>query len=211
MSRTALPSAAPLALRRNTAAVSTAAGIGGLTLVLSLLALLGPDLTVSNTSMGMAMGMTHYMELLGIGSPRNLLLFMGVPVVLAETLAITEIALLFKPDQPTWVRKLNRAAGLLAGPAMVAIFLHLALRAVVPITLTGSWRGPADIIAVGFYLAGVVPFAGITLVELGLLGDTQHEARRLRAVFISVFLVVAHVAMIFGMMDPGVLGYLMHH
>ena len=196
---------------RRTPSGPTAAAIGGLTLVLSLAALLGPDLTTSPFSMVMSMGMTHYMELLAMDSPRNLLIFMGIPVVLAETLAISEIALLYKPDQPAWVRKVNRVAGLLAGPAMVAIFLHLLLRAVVPLTVTGGWRGPADVIAVAFYLAGVVPFVGITLVELGLLGPTQRDARRLRAVFISVFLVVAHVAMVFGMMDPAVLGYLMRH
>lgn len=205
------PAPTPGALTRRAASLPLAFGLGALTFVLGLGALVGPDLTVSPVSMGMAMGMTHYMELLSIGSPRNLLLFMGVPVVLAETLAITEIALLYKPDQPAWVRSLNRAAGLLAGPAMVALFLHLVLRAVVPLTLTGGWRGPADVLAVGFYLAGVVPFVGITLVELGLLGATHRDARRLRAVFISAFLVVAHVAMILGMLDPGVLGYVMVH
>ncbi len=187
-----------------------AAGVGALALVLSLAALLGPDLTVNNAGMTMTMGMTHYMELLATGQPRNLLLFMAVPVVLAETLAITELALLFGP-QPAWVRSLNRVAGLLAGPVMVAILLHLTLHAVLPLTLTGGWRGLADVIAVGFYLLGAVPFAAITLVELGLLGRTGREATRLRATFIALFLVVAHVAMIFGMLDPAVLGYVMRH
>ena len=36
------------------------------------------------------MNMTHYMELLSVNQPWNLLIFMGIPVVLAETLAITE-------------------------------------------------------------------------------------------------------------------------
>ena len=39
------------------------------------------------------MSMTHYMELLT--SPLNLLLFMAIPVVLAETLAITEFYILY--------------------------------------------------------------------------------------------------------------------
>ena len=201
----------PAADAAASASTSLRLGIGALTTVLALLALLGPNLVASGVGMAMGMGTTHYMELLSIAQPRNLIVFMVVPVVLAETLAITEIALLFRRDQPAWVRTLNRAAGLLAGPAMVAIFLHLALNAVVPLTLSGGWRGPADVVAVGFYLAGVVPFAGITLVELGLLGATARDAERLRATFIAAFLVVAHVAMIFGMLDPGVLGYLMQH
>ena len=39
--------------------------------------------------------MTHYMELLAVNQPWNLLIFMAVPIVLAETLAITEFYLLF--------------------------------------------------------------------------------------------------------------------
>ena len=41
------------------------------------------------------MNMTHYMELLALNQPWNLLIFMAGPIVLAETLAITEFYLLF--------------------------------------------------------------------------------------------------------------------
>ena len=37
------------------------------------------------------MTMTHYMELLAENQPWNLLLFMAIPIVLAETIAITEL------------------------------------------------------------------------------------------------------------------------
>ena len=162
--------------------------------------------------MTMSMGMTHYMELLAVHQPRNLIVFMAIPVVLAETLAITELAILFLRDAtPAWVRTTSRVAGLLAGPVMVAIFLHLLINAVIPLTLTGGWRGPADVIAVLFYLSGVVPFAGITLVELGVIGTGDGQALKLHAIFIAIFLVVAHVAMIFGMLDPALLGYQMAH
>jgi len=187
-------------------------GVLALTAVLALAALLAPDLTASPMTMTMSMGMTHYMELLATNQPRNLLLFMALPVVLAETLAITELAILFRRGAtPRWVRTTSRVAGLLAGPVMVAIFLHLLLNAVVPLTLTGGWRGPADVIAVGFYLLGVVPLAGITLVELGLWGRGGRDSLKWHAIFIAVFLVVAHVAMIVGMLDPSVLGYQMVH
>jgi uncharacterized protein DUF6803 len=40
----------------------------------------------------------------------------------------------------------------------------------VPITQGGAWRGPADMIAVGFYLLGIVPLLGLTLVDLNVIG-----------------------------------------
>lgn len=183
-----------------------------LTAVLSLAALLGPNLVANELGMTMSMSMTHYMELLAVHQPRNLIIFMAVPVVLAETLAITELVLLFaRNTAPGWVRTTSRIAGLLAGPIMLAILLHLLLHAVIPLTLAGGWRGPADVIAVLFYLAGAIPLVGITLVELGLIGADATSALKWHASFIAVFLVVAHVAMIFGMLDPGLLGYQMLH
>ena len=56
------------------------------------LALAVPDLTAGSGMAGMAM--THYMELLAVRQPWNLLLFMALPVILAETLAITELVML---------------------------------------------------------------------------------------------------------------------
>lgn len=183
-----------------------------LTGVLGLAALLGPNLVADELGMTMTMGMTHYMELLAVHQPRNLLLFMAVPVVLAETLAITELVILFaRAATPTWVRTTSRIAGLVAGPIMVAIFLHLLINAVIPLTLAGGWRGPADVVAVLFYLAGAIPLVGITLVELGLIGTGPNTSLRWHATFIAIFLVVAHVAMIIGMLDPSLLGYRMIH
>lgn len=195
----------------NAASRPTVIAIALLTAVLGIAAVLGPNLVANDNDMAMSMGMTHYMELLGTNQPWNLLLFMGVPVVLAETLAISELALLLPGERSRWVRQANHVAGLLAGPAMLAITIHLLINAVIPLTAANGWRGPGDAIAVLFYLAGVIPFVSITLVELGLLGRTEAAAQRLRATHIAVFLVVAHVAMVFGMMDPSVLGYVMHH
>ena len=38
-----------------------------------------------------SMNMTHYMELLSVNQPWNLLMFMAAPIVLAETIAVTEL------------------------------------------------------------------------------------------------------------------------
>jgi hypothetical protein len=78
---------------------------------------------------------------------------------------------------------------------------------VVPLTLSGEWRGPADVIAVGFYLAGIVPLLSITLLELSFIGRRREEQGKLKlhTIFVGIFLVVAHIAMIFGMLSPDLL------
>lgn len=156
--------------------------------------------------------MTHYMELLATAQPWHLLIYMAIPVVLAETIAVTELYILLTRDITSWVKKLNAVASIIVGVYFTGVFLYLIQNAVVPLTLSGGWRGPADVIAVGFYLLGVVPLAGLALVDLGLIGrgrDTQGKLA-LHAGFVALFLVVAHIAMIFGMMNPEVLGYSAH-
>jgi hypothetical protein len=59
------------------------------------------------------MNMTHYMELLSVNQPWNLLIFMAVPIVLAETIAVTELYILYTCDYKGPVRALNRAGALL--------------------------------------------------------------------------------------------------
>ena len=67
--------------------------------------------------------------------------------------------------------------------------------------------GPGDdVVAVGFYLLGIVPLLGMTLLETRAVGagwDDQHRLK-VHATLVGLFLVVAHVAMIAGMLDPGV-------
>ena len=72
---------------------------------------------------------------------------------------------------------------------------------------TGGWRGTADVIAVGFYLLGIVPLLGISLLEVGVISRKSDEAGKLKlhATFVGIFLVVVHIAMIFGMLNPKLL------
>ena len=156
-----------------------------------------------------SMVMTHYMELLNTNQPWNLLMFMAAPVALAETLAITELAILFNRDTAPWIRTVNRWAGLIAGIYFLGVFAYLFRHVVVPLTSDSGWRGPADVIAVLSYLAGVVPLFGIALLEMGVLGRRLNANARLKlhAAFVGLFLIVAHVAMILGMLDPTILGY----
>lgn len=152
------------------------------------------------------MSMTHYMELLAVNQPWNLLLFMAVPVILAETVAITELFILYSRPAGGPLVVLNRGASVLAGFYFAGVFGYLLLTAVIPLTSSGQWRGVIDIVAVGAYLSGVVPLLGMALLDLGLIGRGFSAERRLKwhALFVAAFLVVAHVAMIFGMLDPTV-------
>ena len=155
------------------------------------------------------MNMTHYMELLAVNQPWNLLIFMGVPVVLAETLAITELYLLFTRKLTGWVRTLNRLAGVVVGLYFIGVIVYLMMNAVIPITRAGEWRTAIDVVAVGCYLMGGLPLIYIALQELGWVNahaDTENKLKT-HAICVALFLVFGHIAMIAGMMDPALLGY----
>jgi len=153
------------------------------------------------------MNMTHYMELLATNQPWNLLIFMGGPIVLAETIAVTELYILYTQNYKGRVRALNRFCSVAVGLYFSVVFVYLMFNAVIPLTKSGAWRGPADVIAVGFYLAGIVPLLGLTLTDLRIIGKRRgdHSRMAIHAGFVALFLVVGHIAMVFGMLDPTVL------
>lgn len=94
------------------------------------------------------MEMTHYMELLASNQPWNLILFMAIPVILAETVAITELSILFTGKKDGAIGTLSRFAGITGGVYFIGVFFYLFSTAVMPITSSHSWRGLSDIIAV---------------------------------------------------------------
>lgn len=155
------------------------------------------------------MSMTHYMELLATNQPWNLLLFMAVPVILAETLAIAELYLLFTRRMDGKVRTVSRIVGVLAGIYFAGIIARLIPTAVWPITQAGEWRTSIDVLAVGAYLLSGLPLILIALQELRLLDRKASTESRLarHATYVAAFLIFAHIAMIAGMLDPSLLGY----
>ncbi len=155
------------------------------------------------------MNMTHYMQLLADNQPWNLILFMAIPVILAETIAVTELYILFTRSFAGRVKKINALASILVGINFLGVFSYHFTTAVIPLTQSGGWRGVADVIAVGFYLLGVVPLVGLALIDLGIVkrGSDPEEKLRLHAICVAIFLVVAHIAMIFGMLNPTKLGW----
>lgn len=149
------------------------------------------------------------MQLLADNQPWNLLMFMAIPVVLAETVAVTELYILFTRNFNGLAKKINSWAGAFVGVYFVGVFIYLLSTAVIPLTTGGGWRGFADIVAVGFYLLGVVPLGGLALLEFGLIKKNSSDEEKLKthAMFVALFLVIAHIAMIFGMLNPTVLGW----
>ncbi len=135
---------------------------------------------------------------------------MAIPVILAEYIAVSELYILFTRKFDSTARKLNKIAGIILGFYFLGVFGYLFKTAVIPLTMTGGWRGIADVIAVGFYLLGVVPLFGMSLLEIGVIakGKSEEEKLKLHATFVAIFLVVAHIAMIFGMLNPEILGYM---
>lgn len=165
------------------------------------------------------MSMTHYMALLADNQPWNLIIYMVIPVVLAEAMVATEFFMVFYRggNQGSW-RTWNKWLGVVLGFYFLGIFLNLTLTVVPGI----EWRGPADILAVGLYLAGIIPLLAIAFLELGVIGKGKAEADKMKLHFIllTAYLVIAHVAMVFGMLDPQILGWhqvapgghtMMHH
>lgn len=152
------------------------------------------------------MNMTHYMELLAVNQPWNLIIYMVIPVVLAEALVATEFVTVYLRGRNAGVwRTMNKWIGIILGFYFLGIFINMMV-SVVP---TIEWRGAADILAVGSYLSGVIPLFGIALLELGVIGKgkSADEKMKLHFILLTVFLVIAHVAMIFGMVDPTIMGW----
>lgn len=152
------------------------------------------------------MNMTHYMELLAVNQPWNLIMYMVIPVALAEALVATEFFTVFlRGSDPGPWRVWNKRIGIVLGFYFLGVFLNLMFTAIPNI----QWRGIADILAVGSYLSGVIPLFSIALLEIGVIGKgkTEDEKMKLHFILLTVFLVVAHVAMVFGMVDPTIMGW----
>lgn len=153
------------------------------------------------------MNMTHYMSLLASNQPWNLIIFMAIPVICAETITISEFFIIFNRIKHGGLRTLNKVVGTFAGIYFTGIFVYLMLNAVIPITISGQWHTWVDVLAVGSYLSGVVFLLPIALMELGIIFKKKSDEERMKIHFILVggFLVVAHVAMIFGMVNPEII------
>ena len=151
--------------------------------------------------------MTHYMELLSLNQPYNLILFMVIPVGLTELLVAMEFLTMYHMDsgKNTGFKAVGKFAGIVLGVYFTALVIYFMAKIYPSI----KWRGYADVIAVYSYLISVIPLLGIALLELNLIYKNASEKAKLKLHFcLLIFaLIVAHVAMIFGMVDPTITGY----
>jgi hypothetical protein len=147
------------------------------------------------------------MSLLASNQPWNLLIFMAIPVICAETLTITEFLIIFNRIKSGGIRTLNKVVGIFDGFYFSGIFLYLLFTAVIPLTATGGWHTWIDVLAVGFYLSGVVFLLPLALMELGVIFKNKNSDEKMKIHFLLIggFLVVAHIAMILGMVNPEIL------
>jgi uncharacterized protein DUF6803 len=150
-----------------------------------------PDITATGR---MTTTPTHYMGLLMANQPWNLLLFMALPFAVVY-LGVLPAALGLFPS------RLGRAAIAFLAVYLTVASAYLVRWAVVPLTNGNGWRGPVDLIAVGGYVLTAVPILVLAALTFG------GGSARAQTWWAWAALVVAHVAMTFGMMAPFVLGW----
>ena len=154
-------------------------------------ALVLPDVTAAGR---MTTTPTHYMGLLMANQPWNLLVFMVVPFVL-----------IYGGLVPAKLGLVPPSVGRLVTPVLAAYYAaaaaYLIRYAAWPLTTGAGWRGPADWIAVIGYIATAVPILGLTVATFTSTSD------RARNWWFYSVVVLAHVAMSFGMLAPFVLGW----
>ena len=152
------------------------------------------------------MVMTHYMELLSLHEPWFLILFMLVPMVLAETiLASGAFSLLYKDGRSEKWDSLSHVCGLILGVFFIVATVYI-VTSYVP---TIQWRGPIDYISIWAYVLGVIPAVLILLQELGLIFKGLDATAKIKKhiILMILFVLFTHLAMVFGMADPQLAGY----
>ena len=152
------------------------------------------------------MVMTHYMELLSLHSPWFLILFMLVPIVLAETiLASGAFSLLYKDHRSEKWDSLSHICGIILGVFFIIATVYI-VTSYVP---TIQWRGPIDYVSIWAYVLGVIPAVLILLQELGIIFKNQDSTAKIKnhIVLMILFVLFTHLAMVFGMANPTLAGY----
>jgi hypothetical protein len=146
--------------------------------------------------------MTHYMGLIAENQPWNLIIFMAIPVILAETLVATEFFVVFRRLTTGSLRQFNKILGIVIGLYMTGVFIKMLT--IIPGIEWNTW---VDFVAVWSYTLGALPLLAIALMEMGLLfrGRREEDKMKIHFLLLTAFLVLGHVAMIFGMVNPSII------
>lgn len=148
--------------------------------------------------------MTQYMSLLMANSPYNLIFFMVVPMVIAETIAITEIILLFSSKPLLKVHSLNSICTFISGIVMLVLVFLFIKELVLPANEQNLWKGWIDYASALLFMAAVIPLVLMSLLQVNLIFRKANKRTKMavKIVLLSIYLVTSHAAMVFGMLDP---------
>lgn len=148
--------------------------------------------------------MTQYMSLLMANSPYNLIFFMVVPMVIAETIAITEIVLLFSSKPLLKVHSLNSICTFISGIVMLVLVFLFIKELVLPANEQNLWKGWIDYASALLFMVAVVPLVLMSLLQVNLFFRKANKRTKMavKIVLLSIYLVTSHAAMVFGMLDP---------
>lgn len=148
--------------------------------------------------------MTQYMSLLMANSPYNLIFFMVVPMVIAETIAITEIILLFSSKPLLKVHSLNSICTFISGIVMLVLVFLFIKELVLPANEQNLWKGWIDYASALLFMAAVIPLVLMSLLQINLIFRKANKRTKMavKIVLLSIYLVTSHAAMVFGMLDP---------
>lgn len=148
--------------------------------------------------------MTQYMSLLMTNSPYNLIFFMVVPMVIAETIAITEIVLLFSSKPLLKVHSLNSICTFISGIVMLVLGFLFIKELVLPANEQNLWKDWIDYASALLFMAAVIPLVLMSLLQVNLIFRKANKRTKMavKIVLLSIYLVTSHAAMVFGMLDP---------
>lgn len=148
--------------------------------------------------------MTQYMSLLMANSPYNLIFFMVVPMVIAETIAITEIVLLFSSKPLLKVHSLNSICTFISGIVMLVLGFLFIKELVLPANEQNLWKGWIDYASALLFMVAVIPLELMSLLQVNLIFRKANKRTKMavKIVLLSIYLVTSHAAMVFGMLDP---------
>ena len=148
--------------------------------------------------------MTQYMSLLMANSPYNLIFFMVVPMVIAETIAITEIILLFSSKPLLKVHSLNSICTFISGIVMLVLGFLFIKELVLPANEQNLWNGWIDYASALLFMVAVVPLVLMSFLQVNLIFRKANKRTKMavKIVLLSIYLVTSHAAMVFGMLDP---------
>lgn len=148
--------------------------------------------------------MTQYMSLLMANSPYNLIFFMVVPMVIAETIAITEIVLLFSSKPLLKVHSLNSICTFISGIVMLVLGFLFIKELVLPANEQNLWKGWIDYASALLFMVAVIPLVLMSLLQVNLIFRKANKRAKMavKIVLLSIYLVTSHAAMVFGMLDP---------